>query len=171
MVELAPSWGASVALQVCCPHCQGLCFWGKFCPSCSLADRMPNSCLCNVNVYIFDWIFSDISIGQSFLVSLLTLSVPYFTELLYAMRNMVCYPFSRLLYCLLRYSSLLLCKCLLDTFFPTGFNGPPLLSLFYPSMTWCQIYIIINDPRRAVCSLERGYRWGNIQKSLSGNNF
>ena len=34
-----------------------------------------------------------------------------------------------------------------------------------------QIYRPINDPRRAVCSLERGYRWGNIQKSLSGNNF
>ena len=34
-----------------------------------------------------------------------------------------------------------------------------------------QIYRPINDPRRAVCSLERGYRWGNIQKLLSGNNF
>ena len=34
-----------------------------------------------------------------------------------------------------------------------------------------QIYRPINDPWRAVCSLEREYRWGNIQKSLSGNNF
>ena len=34
-----------------------------------------------------------------------------------------------------------------------------------------QIYSPINDPRRAVCSLERGYRWGNIQKSFLGDNF
>ena len=34
-----------------------------------------------------------------------------------------------------------------------------------------QIYRPINDPRRAVCSLERGYRWGNIQKSFLGDNF
>ena len=27
--------------------------------------------------------------------------------------------------------------------FPTGFDGPQFLSLFYPSMTWCQIYIIV----------------------------
>ena len=34
-----------------------------------------------------------------------------------------------------------------------------------------QIYRPINDPWRAVCSLERGYRWGNIQKSFLGDNF
>ena len=34
-----------------------------------------------------------------------------------------------------------------------------------------QIYRPINDPWRALCSLERGYRWGNIQKSILGNNF
>ena len=34
-----------------------------------------------------------------------------------------------------------------------------------------QIFRPINDPWRSVCSLERGYRWGNIQKLLSGNNF
>ena len=34
-----------------------------------------------------------------------------------------------------------------------------------------QIYRPINDPWRAVCSLERGYRWGNIQKLFLGDNF
>ena len=34
-----------------------------------------------------------------------------------------------------------------------------------------QIYRPINDPWQAVCSLERGYRWGNIQKSFLGDNF
>ena len=34
-----------------------------------------------------------------------------------------------------------------------------------------QNYRPINDPWRAVCSLERGYRWGNIQKSFLGDNF
>ena len=34
-----------------------------------------------------------------------------------------------------------------------------------------QIHRPINDPWQAVCSLERGYRWGNIQKSFSDDNF
>ena len=33
-----------------------------------------------------------------------------------------------------------------------------------------QIYRPINDPRRAVCSLERGYRWGNIQIRTQPNS-
>ena len=76
--------------RCCCPHCRRLCFWCMICLPCSLAGRMPTCGLCNIYVYIFDWIFSDISIGKSFLIVLLTLSVPSFTKLLYAMSNMVC---------------------------------------------------------------------------------